>query len=86
MHDERVGWEGWIIAVIALAGIPAGLLFFPIIGGIAGGTDYSARPVPTTLAPALAPARLMIGIGVAVALATIAGWLIRRTDWETPVQ
>lgn len=86
MSNDRVGWEGWIIAIIALAGVPFGLLFLPLIGGIAGGMDYPVRPGPATPAPPLQPARLMIGIGVAVVLAAIAGWLIRHTDWDTPVQ
>ena len=86
MSDERVGWEGWIIALIALAGVPGGLLFLPIIGGIAGATDYPVGAIPTSHAPPLQPVRLMIGIGVALALAAIAAWLIRRTDWDTPVQ
>ncbi len=78
----KAGILGSILGVL----LSFGLLFVPLIGGIAGGMDYPVRPGPATPAPPLQPARLMIGIGVAVVLAAIAGWLIRHTDWDTPVQ
>jgi hypothetical protein len=30
------------------------------------------------------PARLVIGLGVAIALLVVAGWLVRTTDWHPP--
>jgi hypothetical protein len=30
------------------------------------------------------PARLVIGLGVAIALLIVAAWLVRTTDWHPP--
>lgn len=85
MSNERVGWEGWAIAIIVLGGVPIGLLFFPILGGF-GGTSHPRYVPPPPVPPPLDPSRVALGLGLALCLATAAIWLIRRTDWESPSQ
>lgn len=85
MSNERVGWEGWAIAFIAVVGIPVGFLFMPIIGGF-GGTSHARYPPIDAPPPPINPLRLTVGLVTALLLVGAAAWLIRRTDWETPAQ
>ena len=85
MSNERVGWEGWAIAFIAVVGIPVGFLFMPIVGGV-GGTSHARYAPMNAPAPPIEPLRLTVGLVVALILVVAAGWIIRRTDWETPTQ
>lgn len=85
MSNHRVGWEGWAIGLIAVVGVPIGLLFMPIVGGI-GGTSHSRYPPINAPAPPINPLRLTIGFVVAIVLVVAAAWIIHKTDWETPTQ
>ena len=85
MSKRRVGWEGWAIGLIAVLGVPIGLLFMPIVGGV-GGTSHARHPPLNLPAPPINPLRLTIGLVIAVVLVAAAAWIIHRTDWETPTQ
>ncbi len=85
MSNERVGWEGWAIAFIAVVAIPVGLLFLPIVGGV-GGTSHARFPPINAPAPPIDPVRLTVGLVIAVLLVVAAAWLIHTTAWETSAQ
>lgn len=85
MSNDRVGWEGWAIAFIAVVAIPVGLLFMPIVGGV-GGTSHARYPPMEAPPPPIDSLRLAVGLVIALLLVVAAAWLIRRTDWETPAQ
>ncbi len=85
MSSNRVGWEGWAIAIIALGGVPAGLLFLPMVHGFDGASPVRYVPPPPA-SPPLDPSRLALGIGLALFLIAAAVWLIRHTDWDTTAQ
>ena len=81
MSNDQVGWEGWALVIIALGGVPAGLLFLPIVGVFGGTSHPRYRPAPPSPLP-LDPSRLVMGVGLALLLVVAAAWLIRRTDWD----
>ncbi len=85
MSSNRVGWEGWAIAIIALGGVPASLLFLPLVRGFDGTSPVRYSPPPPA-PPPLDPSRFALGVGLALFLVATAVWLIRQTDWETPSQ
>ena len=85
MSNDRVGWEGWAIGLIAVIGIPIGFLFMPIVGGV-GGSSGARYPPINVPAPLIDPFRLTVGLVIAVLLVIAAAWIIRRTDWDTPAQ
>ncbi|MBK5266008.1 MAG: hypothetical protein JJE47_01100 [Acidimicrobiia bacterium] len=85
MSSDRVGWEGWAVAFIAIVATPVGLLFLPILGGF-GGTSHSRYPPMDAPPSPINPLRLTVGLVIALVLVVAASWLIRRTDWESPSQ
>ena len=85
MSNDRVGWEGWAIGLIAVVGIPIAFLFMPIVGGV-GGTSHARYPPMDAPPPPINPLRLTFGLVLALLLVVAAAWIIRRTNWETPPQ
>ncbi|MDH5422779.1 MAG: hypothetical protein OEY55_13330 [Acidimicrobiia bacterium] len=85
MSNRRVGWEGWAIGLIAVVGVPIGLLFIPVVGGIVG-TTHGRYPRLSVSAPPINPVRLAIGLVIAAVFVMAAAWIIHKTDWETPTQ
>ncbi len=75
--DERLGWEGWFAMFVAAATVVLSGLLLPPWVGVAS----EALPVPDSATTPLDPARVMLGLGLAVAMIAGAVWLVRRTDW-----
>lgn len=75
--DERLGWEGWLAMFVAGATVVLSGLFLPPWVGVTS----EAPPVPDSATAPLDPARLVLGLGVAVLMIVGAVWLVRRTDW-----
>lgn len=79
--DDRLGlgWEVWFLVLgLAIGGVAA--LVVPGLIGLA--IDVAERN-PTPGGPVtIDPRRLAGGVAAAVALAAIAGWIIRTTDWR----
>ena len=45
-----------------------------------------ALAATTIAAVSYDPVRLVVGLGVAVALLLVAAWLVRTTDWHAPTE
>ncbi|MGF1668581.1 MAG: hypothetical protein ACFCVC_20145 [Acidimicrobiia bacterium] len=77
-----LGWEVALLGVILSLGAVSVMLVVAVFGG--GVAPVAGSVVTTAPPPALELTRVVIGVGAAVVLAVLAGWVIWATDWLEP--